>query len=92
MLFCPGKQLEPACLPEEFHRPSLSNSSFVIPPLVPMEEIEREAICKPSNALQVTLGAVLRSFASPAPPSTANSKNSASPSNAPRSWLKDPTL
>src|SRR5687767_1113490 len=58
VLFCPGKQLEPACLPEEFHRPSLSNSSFVIPPLVPMEEIEREAILQ---TLERTSGNVRRS-------------------------------
>ena len=58
VLFCPGKQLEPACLPEEFHRPRLSNSSFVIPPLVPMEEIEREAILQ---TLERTSGNVRRS-------------------------------
>ncbi len=58
VLFCPGKQLEPDCLPEEFHRPRLSTSSFVIPPLVPMEEIEREAILQ---TLERTSGNVRRS-------------------------------
>jgi DNA-binding NtrC family response regulator len=43
VLFCPGYQLLPACLPEEFHRARVS-STFVIPPLVAMAEIEREAI------------------------------------------------
>lgn len=44
VLFCPGFQLVPACLPEEFHRARVISSTFVIPPLVPMKEIEREAI------------------------------------------------
>jgi len=44
VLFCPGYQLLPACLPEEFHRARVISSTFVIPPLVPMAEIEREAI------------------------------------------------
>lgn len=58
VLFCSGKQLDPDCLPEEFHRPRLNNSSFVIPPLVPMEEIEREAILQ---TLERTSGNVRRS-------------------------------
>ena len=58
VLFCSGKQLDPDCLPEEFHGPRLSNSSFVIPPLVPMEEIEREAILQ---TLERTSGNVRRS-------------------------------
>ena len=58
VLFCSGKQLEPGCLPEEFHGPRLSNSSFVIPPLVPMEEIEREAILQ---TLERTCGNIRRS-------------------------------
>ncbi|HET7112886.1 MAG TPA: sigma-54 dependent transcriptional regulator [Pyrinomonadaceae bacterium] len=58
VLFCSGRQLEPDCLPEEFQRPRLSNSSFVIPPLVPMEEIEREAILQ---TLERTSGNVRRS-------------------------------
>jgi DNA-binding NtrC family response regulator len=44
VLFCPGCQLQPACLPEEFHSGRTFSSTFVIPPLVPMKEIEREAI------------------------------------------------
>jgi len=44
VLFSPGYQLLPACLPEEFHSRRSLSSTFVIPPLVPMKEIEREAI------------------------------------------------
>ena len=58
VLFCSGAHLDPDCLPEEFQRPRLSNSSFVIPPLVPMEEIEREAILQ---TLERTSGNVRRS-------------------------------
>ena len=42
VLFCPGTELLPDCLPEEFQ--TRTSSTFVIPPLLPMEEIEREAI------------------------------------------------
>lgn len=58
VLFCSGNQLLPECLPEEFQRSRFSNSSFVIPPLVPMEEIEREAILQ---TLERTSGNVRRS-------------------------------
>lgn len=58
VLFCSGNQLLPECLPEEFQRSRLSNSAFVIPPLVPMEEIEREAILQ---TLERTSGNVRRS-------------------------------
>jgi len=44
VLFCPGYQLVPSCLPEGFHSARIVGSAFVIPPLVPMKEIEREAI------------------------------------------------
>ena len=44
VLFCSGYQLLPACLPEEFHSARVISSTFVIPPLVAMAEIEREAI------------------------------------------------
>ena len=43
VLFCSGPELLPNCLPEEFQSRALS-STFVIPPLLPMEEIERQAI------------------------------------------------
>ena len=43
VLFCPGDELQPNCLPEEF-QDRASSSTFVIPPLLPMEEIERQAI------------------------------------------------
>lgn len=58
VLFCSGNQLLPECLPEEFQRARLSSSSFVIPPLVPMEEIEREAILQ---TLERTSGNIRRS-------------------------------
>jgi DNA-binding NtrC family response regulator len=44
VLFCPGYQLLPPCLPEKFHRARVIGSAVVIPPLVAMAEIEREAI------------------------------------------------
>ena len=43
VLFCPGTELLPQCLPEEFQTQT-ATSTFVIPPMLPMEEIEREAI------------------------------------------------
>ena len=43
VLFCPGTELLPQCLPEEFQTQT-ATSAFVIPPMLPMEEIEREAI------------------------------------------------
>lgn len=43
VLFCSGTELLPSCLPEEFQT-RLTSSTFVIPPLLPMVEIEREAI------------------------------------------------
>src|SRR5215218_9580332 len=43
VLFCSGTELLPNCLPEEFQSRA-SSSTFVIPPLLPMEEIERQAI------------------------------------------------
>ena len=57
VLFCPGTEILPACLPEEFQTRTAS-SSFVIPPLVPMEEIEREAIVQ---TLERTSGNVKKS-------------------------------
>jgi len=43
VLFCSGNELTPNCLPEEFQSRE-SSTTFVIPPLLPMEEIERQAI------------------------------------------------
>ena len=43
VLFCAGTELLPDCLPEEFQTRT-PNATFIIPPLLPMEEIEREAI------------------------------------------------
>lgn len=58
VLFCQGDELLPACLPEEFHPSRTSRSMFVVPPLVPMEEIEREAIMQ---TLERTSGNVKKS-------------------------------
>lgn len=58
VLFCPGDVLMPECLPEEFQGSRFGSSSFVIPPMVPMEEIEREAILQ---TLERTSGNVRRS-------------------------------
>jgi len=58
VVFCTGDQLLPECLPEEFHRQRFNNSSFVIPPLVPLRDIEREAILQ---TLERTSGNVRRS-------------------------------
>ena len=44
VLFCSGRDLVPKCLPDELQSKDLRNIPFVIPPLVPIEEIEREAI------------------------------------------------
>lgn len=57
VLFCPGAELLPTCLPEEFQTRT-ATSTFVIPPLVPMEEIEREAIMQ---TLERTSGNVKKS-------------------------------
>lgn len=57
VLFCSGTELLPSCLPEEFQKRA-SGSSFVIPPLLPMEEIEREAIVQ---TLERTCGNVKKS-------------------------------
>lgn len=58
VLFCSGDELLPECLPEEFQNKDLRSIPFVIPPLVPMEEIEREAILQ---TLARTSGNVKRS-------------------------------
>lgn len=57
VLFCAGNELLPNCLPEEFQT-RLAGSSFVIPPLLPMEEIEREAIMQ---TLERTAGNIKKS-------------------------------
>lgn len=58
MLVCRGNTLTPNCLPEELQCKHLRSIPFVIPPLVPMEEIEREAILQ---TLARTSGNVKRS-------------------------------
>ena len=57
VLFCSGRELLPSCLPEEFQTRA-TNAAFVIPPLLPMEEIEREAIMQ---TLERTAGNVKKS-------------------------------
>ena len=57
VLFCPGTDLLAACLPEEFQTRAMG-STFVIPPLLAMEEIEREAIVQ---TLERTSGNVKKS-------------------------------
>ena len=57
VLFCRGPEIMSECLPEELQTQT-SNSSFVIPPLLPMEEIEREAIMQ---TLERTCGNVRKS-------------------------------
>jgi len=57
VLFCSGRELIPSCLPEEFQTRATS-AAFVIPPLLPMEEIEREAIMQ---TLERTAGNVKKS-------------------------------
>ena len=57
VLFCSGRELTPVCLPEEFQTRATS-AAFVIPPLLPMEEIEREAIMQ---TLERTAGNVKKS-------------------------------
>ena len=44
VLFCSGKELVPECLPDELQSKNSRNIPIVIPPLVSIEEIEREAI------------------------------------------------
>lgn len=58
VLFCTGNVLTPDCLPEEFQSLSGTSTKFIIPPLVPMEEIEREAIMQ---TLERTSGNVKKS-------------------------------
>lgn len=58
VLFCSGNELLPECLPEELQSKDLRSIPIVIPPLVPMDEIEREAILQ---TLARTSGNVRRS-------------------------------
>ena len=58
VLFCAGDEVLPESLPDHLHGKELRNPPFVIPPLVSMEEIEREAICQ---TLARTSGNVKRS-------------------------------
>jgi len=53
VLFCSGTELLPVCLPEEFQTHATS-STFVIPPLWPMERLSAKRFCKRSNAPPAT--------------------------------------
>lgn len=44
VLFCPGEEIMPGCLPEDLQVSQNANFKFIIPPFLGMEEIEREAI------------------------------------------------
>jgi two-component system, NtrC family, response regulator HydG len=57
VLFCPGNELQTGCLPEQLQT-GINSYRFVIPPLLPMEEIEREAILQ---TLERTSGNVRKS-------------------------------
>lgn len=58
VLFCSAQKLAPECLPEQFQRTQFNSACFVIPPLVPLEEIERAAILQ---TLERTSGNIRRS-------------------------------
>jgi len=57
VLFCRGNELMPECLPDELQRPGQTHCCFVIPPMISMEEIEREAILQ---TLERTSGNIRR--------------------------------
>jgi len=58
VLFCQCDELLLTCLPEEFQSSKTLKSLFVVPPQVPLEEIEREAIMQ---TLERTSGNVRKS-------------------------------
>lgn len=58
VLFCGGDVLMPGCLPEDFQNAQAAGARFVIPPLLAMDEIEREAIVQ---TLERTSGNVKKS-------------------------------
>jgi len=58
VLFCPGEVLMPGCLPEDFQSAQTNGARFIIPPLLAMDEIEREAIVQ---TLERTSGNVKKS-------------------------------
>ena len=57
VLFCPGNEVMPECLPDELQHAHNGNGCFVIPPMVSMEDIEREAILQ---TLERTSGNIRR--------------------------------
>jgi two-component system response regulator HydG len=58
VLFCPGDVLMPGCLPEDFQSAQANGARFIIPPMLAMDEIEREAIVQ---TLERTSGNVKKS-------------------------------
>jgi DNA-binding NtrC family response regulator len=58
VLFCSDNQLLPESLPDEFQPTRFNNACFVIPPLVPLEDLERAAILQ---TLERTAGNIRRS-------------------------------
>lgn len=58
VLFCNADVLMPACLPEDFQTAQTKDAKVLIPPLIPMEEIERAAILQ---TLERTKGNVRKS-------------------------------
>jgi DNA-binding NtrC family response regulator len=58
VLFCKSEVLMPCCLPEDFQGTQHGEANFLIPPLIPMEEIERAAIMQ---TLERTSGNVKKS-------------------------------
>jgi two-component system response regulator HydG len=58
VLFCRGSVLSHGCLPEDFQSTETEAAKFVIPPLLRMHEIEREAIMQ---TLERTCGNVKKS-------------------------------
>jgi DNA-binding NtrC family response regulator len=58
VLFCQGDILRPSSLPEDFQNAQTQGARFVVPPLLAMDEIEREAIVQ---TLERTSGNVKKS-------------------------------
>lgn len=58
VLFCQGELLTGAALPEDFQNAQINSARFVIPPLLAMDEIEREAIVQ---TLERTSGNIKKS-------------------------------
>ena len=62
VLFCPGNELRPECLPEELQPEDSRNVSFVIPPLITIKRSSVKQFCKHSRILPATSDGVRRFF------------------------------